>query len=136
VLHLPNVLRFLRHRVVLPGKPQRLPETGVLLLRHQETQTQIGEPDGDSFPHGLDALRHRRGDKLDGIGFGDTHFCQKSCIAGGQITEAMPAMKARRSSFTSPPARSGRHIERHRPRRWSERQGSGPCIADIRSDRR
>jgi hypothetical protein len=37
-------------------------------LRHQETQTQIGEPDGDAFPHGLDALRHGRGDELDGIG--------------------------------------------------------------------
>ena len=54
MLHLPDVLRLPRHRVVLPGKPQRLLETGVLLLRHQETQTQIGEPDGECFPHGLD----------------------------------------------------------------------------------
>ncbi len=68
MLHLPDVLRFPRHRVVLPGKPQRLPETSVLLLRHQETQTQIGEPDGEGFPHGLHPLRHGRGDKLDGIG--------------------------------------------------------------------
>ena len=51
VLYLPDVLRFPRNRVVLPGKPQRLLETGVLLLRHQETQTQIGEPDGEGFDH-------------------------------------------------------------------------------------
>lgn len=68
MLHLPDVLRLPRNRVVLPSKPQRLLETGVLLLRHQETQTQIGEPDGDGFPHGLDALRHGRGEELDGIG--------------------------------------------------------------------
>jgi len=68
VLHLPDVLRLPRNRIVLPGKPQRLPETGVLLLRHQETQTQIGEPDGDAFAHGLDTFRHWRGYKLDGIG--------------------------------------------------------------------
>ena len=68
MLHLPDVLRLLGHRVVFPGKPQRLLETLVFLLRHQETQTQIGEPDGDGFPHGLDPLRHGRGDKLDGIG--------------------------------------------------------------------
>ena len=49
VLHLPDVLCLPRNRIVLPGKPQRLPETGVLLLRHQETQTQIGQPDGEAF---------------------------------------------------------------------------------------
>ena len=68
MLHLPDVLRLLGNRVVLPGKPQRLLETLVFLLRHQETQTQIGQPDGESFPHGLDALRHGRGDILDTIG--------------------------------------------------------------------
>ena len=68
VLHLPDVLCLLRNRVVFLGKPQRLLETGVLLLRHQETQTQIGQPDGDGFPHGLDALRNRRRNELNGIG--------------------------------------------------------------------
>ena len=53
MLHLPDILCFLRHRVVLPGKPQRLPETGVLLARHQETQTQIGQPDGEVFYHSI-----------------------------------------------------------------------------------
>ena len=67
MLHLSDVLRLFRHCIVFPGKPQRLLETGVLLARHQETQTQIGEPDGDAFPHGLDTFRHGRGDKLDGI---------------------------------------------------------------------
>ena len=56
MLHFSDVLRLLRNRVVLPGKPQRLLETGVFLLRHQETQTQIGEPDGEFFAHGLDAF--------------------------------------------------------------------------------
>jgi hypothetical protein len=51
VLHFPDVLRLLDHVVVLHGKLQRLLETLVLLLRHQETQTEIGEPGGDSFAH-------------------------------------------------------------------------------------
>ena len=53
VLHLPDVLRFLGNRVVLHGKLQRLLETLVLLLRHQETQTEIGEPGGDELYHGM-----------------------------------------------------------------------------------
>jgi len=56
MFHLPDILCFLRHSVVFFGKPQRLLETGVFLLRHQETQTQIGEPDGEFFAHGLDAF--------------------------------------------------------------------------------
>ena len=51
MLHLPDILRLLRNRVVFPGKPQRLLETGVFLSRHQETQTQIGEPDGEMLYH-------------------------------------------------------------------------------------
>ena len=51
MLHFPDVLRLLRHRVVFLGKPQRLLETGVLLARHQETQTQIGQPDGEVLYH-------------------------------------------------------------------------------------
>ena len=47
VLYLPNILGLLDHGVVLGGKLQRLLETGVLRARHQETQTQIGEPGGE-----------------------------------------------------------------------------------------
>lgn len=51
MLHLANVLGLLDHVVVLHGKLQRLLETLVLLLRHQETQTEIGEPSGDELYH-------------------------------------------------------------------------------------
>jgi hypothetical protein len=51
MLHLPNVFCLLDHRVVFGGKLQCLLETGVLLPRHQETQTQIGEPGGEEFAH-------------------------------------------------------------------------------------
>jgi len=53
VLYLPDILGLLDHRVVLGGKFQRLLETGVLRARHQETQTQIGEPGGDALYHGM-----------------------------------------------------------------------------------
>jgi len=51
VLYLPDILGFPYHRVVLGGKLQCLLETGVLRARHQETQTQIGEPGGDALYH-------------------------------------------------------------------------------------
>jgi len=51
MLHLPNILGLLDHRVVFRGKLQRLLETGVLRASHQETQTQIGEPGGEEFYH-------------------------------------------------------------------------------------
>jgi len=47
MFHLANVLGLLDHVVVLHGKLQCLLETLVLLLRHQETQTEIGEPGGE-----------------------------------------------------------------------------------------
>jgi len=53
MFHLANVLCLLDHVVVLHGKLQCLLETLVLLLRHQETQTEIGEPSGEEFYHGM-----------------------------------------------------------------------------------
>jgi len=47
MFHLADVLGLFHHVVVLHGKLQRLLETLVLLLRHQETQTEIGEPGGE-----------------------------------------------------------------------------------------
>lgn len=52
VLYLPNILGLLDHCVVFRGKLQSLLETGVLRARHQETQTQIGQPGGDALYHG------------------------------------------------------------------------------------
>ena len=47
MLYLSDILGLLDHRVVLGGKLQCLLETSVLRARHQETQTQIGEPGGE-----------------------------------------------------------------------------------------
>ena len=49
VLHLPDVLGLLGHQVVFGRKLQCLLKTVVLRSRHQETQTQIGQPNGDAF---------------------------------------------------------------------------------------
>jgi len=44
MLHSPNILRALGGLVVLGCALQRLLETGVILCRQQETQTQIDQP--------------------------------------------------------------------------------------------
>ena len=48
-----DILRPTGNPVVVLGTLQRLLETGVILCRHQETQTEIGEPGGDELYHGM-----------------------------------------------------------------------------------